>query len=104
MEEIEKDYFQNVLSNGQVFRQSLISTDPQQYLTTASGTPVLRQSVITAPSVTSQNIISAPSVNGGVVTAPLGFGLGLGLRTGNLYGTQPILQSAYGTGTFLKVH
>ncbi|XP_012265156.1 cuticle protein 19.8-like [Athalia rosae] len=94
-----------VIAGGQVLRHSLVATAPQQFVTGAAA-PLLRQSVITAPSITSSNIISAPSIHGGVVaTSPLGFGLtGLGLRAGSLYGTQPILQSTYGTGALLKVH
>lgn len=86
-----------------MLRQSLIAAGPQQYVTRVAA-PVLRQSVITGPSVTSANIISAPSVSGGIVsTGALGYGVGLGLRAGNLYDAQ-LLQSAYGNGAIVKVH
>ncbi|XP_015586367.1 cuticle protein 19.8 [Cephus cinctus] len=71
----------------------------------ATGSPLLRQSVITGPTLTSSNIINTAGVNVGLLSGiPLGYGLGLGLRAGNLYGTQPILASGYGTGGIVKVH
>jgi len=61
------------------------------------GAPLLRQPFISGSTLAATNVVAA---NSGLV----GFDLGLGVRSGSLYGAQTVVANDYGSGSVVKIH
>ncbi|TGZ31933.1 Larval cuticle protein A2B, partial [Temnothorax longispinosus] len=61
------------------------------------GAPLLRQPFISGSTLAASNVVAA---NSGLV----GLGLGLGVRSGSLYGAQTVVANGYGSGSVVKIY
>lgn len=62
------------------------------------GAPLLRQPFVSGSTLAATNIVAA---NSGLVGQ---VGVGLGVRSGSLYGTQTVVANGYGSDSVVKIH
>lgn len=61
------------------------------------GVPPLRQPFIPGSTLAATNVVAANS-------GPMDLGMGLGVRSGSLYGTQAIIANDYDSSSVVKIH
>ncbi|XP_014475412.1 PREDICTED: larval cuticle protein A2B-like isoform X2 [Dinoponera quadriceps] len=64
---------------------------------TVLGVPLVRQPFVSGSTLAATNVVAG---NSGLV----GLGVGLGLRSGSIYGTQAVVADSYGSGSVVKIH